>query len=59
MGGGLELEAHSTLPVGSGLGTSSILGGAIILAVSRAVGRGYLSKKNSIFHGPFKSGPLL
>ena len=41
-GGGLEIEAKSDLPVGSGLGTSSILGGGLLLAISRARGEGYL-----------------
>ncbi|XP_051548689.1 L-fucose kinase [Myxocyprinus asiaticus] len=40
-GGGLELHSWSTLPHGSGLGTSSILAGAALAAVYRCTGRSY------------------
>ncbi|XP_056595868.1 LOW QUALITY PROTEIN: L-fucose kinase [Triplophysa dalaica] len=40
-GGGLELRSWSTLPHGSGLGTSSILAGAALAAVYRCTGRSY------------------
>ncbi|XP_063052854.1 L-fucose kinase [Engraulis encrasicolus] len=40
-GGGLELHSWSLLPHGSGLGTSSILAGAVLAAVYRATGRSY------------------
>ena len=40
-GGGLELESWSHLPTGSGLGTSSILAGALVAAVGLASGRDY------------------
>lgn len=40
-GGGLELRSWSTLPHGSGLGTSSILAGAALAAVYRSTGRSY------------------
>ncbi|XP_036390932.1 L-fucose kinase [Megalops cyprinoides] len=38
-GGGLELHSWSLLPHGSGLGTSSILAGAVLAAVYRCTGR--------------------
>ncbi|XP_031421161.1 L-fucose kinase [Clupea harengus] len=40
-GGGLELHSWSLLPYGSGLGTSSILAGAVLAAVYRSTGRTY------------------
>ncbi|TWW75472.1 L-fucose kinase [Takifugu flavidus] len=40
-GGGLELHSWSLLPTGSGLGTSSILAGALLAAVYRCTGRTY------------------
>uniref|UniRef100_H3CAG6 L-fucose kinase n=1 Tax=Tetraodon nigroviridis TaxID=99883 RepID=H3CAG6_TETNG len=40
-GGGLELHSWSSLPTGSGLGTSSILAGALLAAVYRCTGRSY------------------
>uniref|UniRef100_A0A4W4DQH7 L-fucose kinase n=1 Tax=Electrophorus electricus TaxID=8005 RepID=A0A4W4DQH7_ELEEL len=40
-GGGLELHSWSLLPHGSGLGTSSILAGAVLAAVYRCTGRSY------------------
>ncbi|KAM6970127.1 L-fucose kinase [Aplochiton taeniatus] len=40
-GGGLELHSWSLLPHGSGLGTSSILAGALLAAVYRCTGRTY------------------
>lgn len=38
-GGGLEIELQSGLPVGSGLGTSSILSGALLQALAAMAGR--------------------
>jgi fucokinase len=38
-GGGIDLTLFSAVPSGSGLGTSSILGSAIIACLSRMVGR--------------------
>ena len=38
---GLELQTHSNLPVGSGLGGSSILGAAVLKAIGLAVGQDY------------------
>uniref|UniRef100_A0A8D3B8R9 L-fucose kinase n=1 Tax=Scophthalmus maximus TaxID=52904 RepID=A0A8D3B8R9_SCOMX len=40
-GGGVEIQSWSTLPTGSGLGTSSILAGALLAAVYRCTGRTY------------------
>ncbi|XP_038138118.1 L-fucose kinase isoform X1 [Cyprinodon tularosa] len=40
-GGGVELHSWSELPTGSGLGTSSILAGALLAAIYRATGRTY------------------
>ncbi|XP_068169500.1 L-fucose kinase [Antennarius striatus] len=40
-GGGVELHSWSVLPTGSGLGTSSILAGALLAAVYRCTGRSY------------------
>ncbi|XP_022056691.2 L-fucose kinase [Acanthochromis polyacanthus] len=39
--GGLEIHSWSELPTGSGLGTSSILAGALLAAVYRCTGRTY------------------
>ncbi|KAK2842897.1 hypothetical protein Q5P01_013097 [Channa striata] len=47
-GGGLELCSWSTLPTGSGLGTSSILAGALLAAVYRCTGRTY--NTDSLIH---------
>ncbi|XP_059191686.1 L-fucose kinase [Centropristis striata] len=40
-GGGVELQSWSLLPTGSGLGTSSILAGALLAAIYRCTGRSY------------------
>jgi len=40
VGGGLEIESWSDLPQGSGMGTSSILAGAVLAAISKASGHG-------------------
>uniref|UniRef100_A0A1A8EKU9 L-fucose kinase n=2 Tax=Nothobranchius korthausae TaxID=1143690 RepID=A0A1A8EKU9_9TELE len=40
-GGGVELHSWSELPTGSGLGTSSILAGALLAAVYRCTGQSY------------------
>uniref|UniRef100_A0A671TJY6 L-fucose kinase n=1 Tax=Sparus aurata TaxID=8175 RepID=A0A671TJY6_SPAAU len=40
-GGGIELHSWSALPTGSGLGTSSILAGALLAAVYRCTGQTY------------------
>ncbi|XP_028307471.1 L-fucose kinase [Gouania willdenowi] len=40
-GGGLEIHSWSELPTGSGLGTSSILAGALLAAVYRCTGRSF------------------
>ncbi|KAF7656552.1 hypothetical protein LDENG_00039590 [Lucifuga dentata] len=40
-GGGVELHSWSALPTGSGLGTSSILAGALLAAVYRCTGQTY------------------
>ncbi|XP_066524205.1 L-fucose kinase isoform X2 [Hoplias malabaricus] len=40
-GGGLEVHSWSLLPHGSGLGTSSILAGAVLAGVYRCTGRSY------------------
>ena len=40
-GGGIELMSWSRLPTGSGLGTSSILAGALVCCVGRAMGNAY------------------
>ncbi|KAG7256593.1 hypothetical protein CRUP_024425 [Coryphaenoides rupestris] len=40
-GGGVELHSWSLLPHGSGLGTSSILAGALLAAVYQTTGRSY------------------
>lgn len=47
-GGGLEIHSWSTLPHGSGLGTSSILAGAALSAVYRCTGRS--CDTNSLIH---------
>jgi len=43
LGGGLEIESWSDLPQGSGMGTSSILAGTVLAALSKATGRGAMS----------------
>nr|XP_046249077.1 L-fucose kinase isoform X2 [Scatophagus argus] len=48
-GGGVELHSWSALPTGSGLGTSSILAGALLAAVYRCTGRSY--DTDSLIHG--------
>ncbi|KAM7002833.1 LOW QUALITY PROTEIN: L-fucose kinase [Tautogolabrus adspersus] len=48
-GGGVELHSWSVLPTGSGLGTSSILAGALLAAVYRCTGRTY--NTDSLIHG--------
>uniref|UniRef100_A0AAQ4QDP6 L-fucose kinase n=1 Tax=Gasterosteus aculeatus aculeatus TaxID=481459 RepID=A0AAQ4QDP6_GASAC len=47
-GGGVELHSWSVLPTGSGLGTSSILAGALLAAVYRCTGQTY--DTNSLIH---------
>lgn len=47
-GGGMELHSWSELPTGSGLGTSSILAGALLAAVYRCTGRTYST--DSLIH---------
>eukprot|EP00759_Apiculatamorpha_spiralis_P051596 PhF_6_TR528/c0_g1_i1/m.363/K05305/FUK; fucokinase len=41
LGSGLEIVATSSLPMGSGLGGSSILGAAVVMAIAVAVGASY------------------
>eukprot|EP01062_Namystynia_karyoxenos_P078648 TRINITY_DN8138_c0_g1_i1.p1 TRINITY_DN8138_c0_g1~~TRINITY_DN8138_c0_g1_i1.p1 ORF type:complete len:1051 (+),score=266.47 TRINITY_DN8138_c0_g1_i1:75-3155(+) len=41
LGGGVELRTFSSLPVGSGLGGSSILGGVVLRALGLCMGRDY------------------
>jgi galactokinase/mevalonate kinase-like predicted kinase len=47
-GGGFELLTWSRLPTGSGLGTSSILAGAVMAALWRACGRSFT--KSDVTH---------
>ncbi|TSK13521.1 L-fucose kinase [Bagarius yarrelli] len=47
-GGGLELHSWSQMPHGSGLGTSSILAGALLAAVYRCTGR--IHDTSSLIH---------
>ncbi|XP_034540706.1 L-fucose kinase [Notolabrus celidotus] len=47
-GGGVELHSWSVLPTGSGLGTSSILAGALLAAVYRCTGQTY--NTDSLIH---------
>ena len=47
-GCGFELHTWSNLPTGSGLGTSSILAGAVMAALWKASGKGYT--KSDITH---------
>jgi galactokinase/mevalonate kinase-like predicted kinase len=51
-GGGIELTTLAAIPKGSGLGTSSIMGGVIVAAVARAMGRP-LSQRE-LFHQVLK-----
>ncbi|ELT87342.1 hypothetical protein CAPTEDRAFT_168598 [Capitella teleta] len=48
-GGGFELHTWSNLPHGSGLGTSSILAGAVMAVLWRASGR--MFDMQSLYHG--------
>jgi fucokinase len=41
LGGGLDLTIFSSLPKGSGMGTSSILGAAVIACLDRVLGRSF------------------
>ena len=44
---GLEIVATSLLPHGSGLGTSSIIGGCVLVAVGKCIGRDFLKHGSS------------
>ncbi|MEQ2219630.1 hypothetical protein XENOCAPTIV_021042, partial [Xenoophorus captivus] len=68
-GSGVELHSWSELPTGSGLGTSSILAGALLAAIYRCTGRTYdtdslihavlyLEQILTTGHGLLCSGPL-
>ncbi len=57
LGGGVEIHTRSNLPTGSGLGTSSILAGGLIVALGRAYGFHY--EKQSIIHAVLKLEQLL
>eukprot|EP01063_Lacrimia_lanifica_P005665 TRINITY_DN13407_c0_g1_i1.p1 TRINITY_DN13407_c0_g1~~TRINITY_DN13407_c0_g1_i1.p1 ORF type:complete len:1061 (+),score=355.66 TRINITY_DN13407_c0_g1_i1:76-3258(+) len=48
LGGGLEMQILSTLPVGSGLGGSSILGSVLLQAIATAIRRSYT--KDTLVH---------
>lgn len=48
VGGGIEIRMKSTLPQGSGLGTSSVLSAALLAAICTAVGLEY--NNDSIVH---------
>ncbi|CAL8260183.1 unnamed protein product [Merluccius merluccius] len=56
-GGGLELHSWSLLPHGSGLGTSSILAGALLAAVYLSTGRSY--DHNALIHAVLHLEQLL
>lgn len=47
-GAGLEIESYSNLPMGSGMGTSSILAACILTAIARAAGQ--ICDKSSLVH---------
>jgi len=47
LGGGLEIITESTVPKGSGLGTSSIIAAALVSALFRLIG--YEPKRNELF----------
>lgn len=51
-GGGFELHSWSTLPHGSGLGTSSILAGVIMAVLGRVVGQTHSA--SSLIHAVSK-----
>ena len=57
MGGGLEIRTSSTLPMGSGLGGSSILGGVLLSAVAAAIGRNY--SRDALVHAVLRLEQLL
>eukprot|EP00755_Sulcionema_specki_P010692 Sspe_Gene.7068::Locus_2383_Transcript_1_1_Confidence_1.000_Length_3074::g.7068::m.7068/K05305/FUK; fucokinase len=57
LGGGLELCTASGLPVGSGLGGSSILGGVLLHSLGIAVGRDY--GKDALVHAVLRLEQLL
>ncbi|XP_072528529.1 L-fucose kinase isoform X3 [Salminus brasiliensis] len=56
-GGGLELHSWSLLPHGSGLGTSSILAGAVLAGVYRCTGRSY--DTSSLIHAVLHQEQIL
>ena len=56
-GGGIEVKTSSTLPVGSGLGGSSILGGVLLKAIGLACSRDY--DLNSLVHTVLRLEQLL
>ncbi len=51
-GGGIELTTLATIPKGSGLGTSSIVGAVILATVQRMMGREL--DREELFHGVLK-----
>jgi hypothetical protein len=50
LGSGLRVCTWSTLPQGSGMGTSSILAGAMLFAMAQAIGKPYADDA-SLMHG--------
>jgi len=57
VGGSLEVETWSLVPLGSGLGSSSILAGTVLAAIARALGKEY--DKDSINHMVLKLEQML
>ncbi|HQL63936.1 MAG TPA: L-fucokinase [bacterium] len=56
-GGGLEIHTWSNLPTGSGLGTSSILAGALFSSIGAAVGMRYDTP--SLIHAVLRTEQML
>ena len=56
-GSGLEISTLCAIPKGSGLGTSSILGGTVLAALARALGR--TLERRQLFHAVLRLEQML
>jgi len=56
-GSGMEISTLCAIPKGSGLGTSSILGGTVLAALARALGRTFASRE--LFHAVLRLEQML
>ncbi|EED86683.1 predicted protein [Thalassiosira pseudonana CCMP1335] len=56
---GLEIVSCSLLPTGSGMGSSSILGGCVLSAVARCIGNSSFENREQLVHGVLMLEQLL